>query len=32
MTSCDHKEVVREGDLSDEKADLAGPVKWMVPA
>jgi hypothetical protein len=26
------EEVVREEDLSDEEADSAGPVKWVVPA
>jgi hypothetical protein len=26
------EEVVQEEDLSDEEADSAGPVKWMVPA
>jgi hypothetical protein len=26
------EEVVQEGDLSDEEADSAGPVKWVVPA
>jgi hypothetical protein len=26
------EEVVLEEDLSDEEADSAGPVKWVVPA
>jgi hypothetical protein len=26
------EEVVQEEDLSDEEADSAGPVKWVVPA
>jgi hypothetical protein len=26
------EEVVQEEDLSDEEADYAGPVKWVVPA
>jgi hypothetical protein len=28
----EEEEVMREEDLSDEEADSAGPVKWVVPA
>jgi hypothetical protein len=32
LDAVEDEEVLQEEDLSDEEADSAGPVKWVVPA